>query len=225
MESVSALSAGVYATTLLVMVDSERGCGCTPSITRLGLFYPHDGMYATKWPSPLCVYSVFTVMSLSTLACAVKHKKHRFLNCILHRICFLVVVLKPACLAKKIAQYKFQVLNNPSPCKSTRQPWLETALQTASVSYTRKDEGPLPQLQADAAGQQQPELPQHQHCCHLSQQRSVEGGFHQSIIKITNWLLQDLKSFFIFFLLTMKRICGFYSNIITWIPLQNKFVN
>jgi hypothetical protein len=122
-------------------------------------------------------------MPLSTLAGAVKHKKHRFLDCILHRICSLIVVLKPAFLAKNIAQYQFQVLNNPPrPSKSTRQQCLETAVKTAAESYIRKDEGPLPQLQADAAGQQQPELPQHQHCCHLSQQRSVVGSFHQIII-------------------------------------------
>ncbi len=56
---VSALSAGVYTTTLLVMVDRVKWGGrAAPSLTWLGLFYHHDGTYARKWPLPICVYSV-----------------------------------------------------------------------------------------------------------------------------------------------------------------------
>ncbi len=38
------------------MVDRVKGEGVhPPTLTRLGLFYHHDGMYARKWPLPLSV--------------------------------------------------------------------------------------------------------------------------------------------------------------------------
>ena len=53
---VSALSAGAHTTTSLVMVDRVKGGGrAPPNLTRLGWFYHHDGMYARKWPLPLCL--------------------------------------------------------------------------------------------------------------------------------------------------------------------------
>ncbi len=52
----SAISSGAYTTTLYVMVDKvKEGGRAPPTLTSLGLFYPHDGMYAGKWPLPLCV--------------------------------------------------------------------------------------------------------------------------------------------------------------------------
>ncbi len=37
------------------MVDRSKGGGhAPPTLTRLGWFYHHDGMYARKWPLPLC---------------------------------------------------------------------------------------------------------------------------------------------------------------------------
>jgi hypothetical protein len=53
---VSALSAGAYTTTLYVRIDILKELvGSSPSLTILGLFYPHDGMYTRKWLLPLCV--------------------------------------------------------------------------------------------------------------------------------------------------------------------------
>ncbi len=52
----SAFSAGAYTTTFYMMVDIVKAC--TPTLTRLGWIFHHDGMYARKWPLPLCVHSV-----------------------------------------------------------------------------------------------------------------------------------------------------------------------
>ncbi len=59
-ESICLLSWSVYTATLYIREgkQSERGWVCTPSLTSLGLFFHHDGMYARNRPSPLCVYSV-----------------------------------------------------------------------------------------------------------------------------------------------------------------------
>ncbi len=57
--SVPALSAKAYTTILFVIVDIAKGGGrATPTLTRLGWVFHHDGKYARKWPLPLCVYSV-----------------------------------------------------------------------------------------------------------------------------------------------------------------------
>jgi hypothetical protein len=57
--SVSALYAGVYTTTLYMMVDIVKWVGVhPPTLTRLGYFIHHDGMYARKWQLPFRVYSV-----------------------------------------------------------------------------------------------------------------------------------------------------------------------
>ncbi len=54
--SVSAHSAGAYTATLLVMVNVTKGGGrAPPTLTRPGLFYPHDCMYARKQTLLLCV--------------------------------------------------------------------------------------------------------------------------------------------------------------------------
>jgi hypothetical protein len=54
--SVSAHSAGEYTATLLVMVNAMKvGGRAPPTLTSLGKFYPHDGMYARKQPLLLCV--------------------------------------------------------------------------------------------------------------------------------------------------------------------------
>ncbi len=42
--------------------NSKMGVGVhppPPPTTRLGWFYPHDGMYARKWPLPLCVSTLW----------------------------------------------------------------------------------------------------------------------------------------------------------------------
>ncbi len=66
--SVSALSAGAYTTTLYMMVDTVKGGGRAPStLTRLGWFFHHYGIYSRKWPLPLWVYSVITSLAGSTL--------------------------------------------------------------------------------------------------------------------------------------------------------------
>ncbi len=60
-ECVSALSAGAYTTTLLVMVVRVKRVGHAPpphTFTRLGWFYHHDEMHIRKRPLPLCMYSV-----------------------------------------------------------------------------------------------------------------------------------------------------------------------
>ncbi len=47
--------------TLYVMVDTVKGSEpfhAPPTITRLGKFFHHYGVFARKWPLPLCVYSV-----------------------------------------------------------------------------------------------------------------------------------------------------------------------
>jgi hypothetical protein len=47
---------------------SERGWACTPppptrtSLGKFFKFFHHDGMYARKWPLPLCVYSGLTTI-------------------------------------------------------------------------------------------------------------------------------------------------------------------
>jgi hypothetical protein len=58
-EGVYLPSAGAYTTTLSVMVDIVKGGErAPPNLTRLGCFFHHVGMYARKWPLPLCVHSV-----------------------------------------------------------------------------------------------------------------------------------------------------------------------
>jgi hypothetical protein len=53
---VSALSAGAYTTILYVMVDKVKGDGrAPPPLSSPAWAYPHDGMYARKWPLLLCV--------------------------------------------------------------------------------------------------------------------------------------------------------------------------
>ena len=53
--SVSAHSAGEYTATLLVMVNVIKGGGrAPPTLTSLGYFYHHDGMYARKQRLLLC---------------------------------------------------------------------------------------------------------------------------------------------------------------------------
>jgi hypothetical protein len=62
---VSALSAGAYTTTLLVMVDRVKvGGRAHPTLTRLGSIYHHDGVYARKWPLPAYLHSVVCVFYL-----------------------------------------------------------------------------------------------------------------------------------------------------------------
>ncbi len=57
--SVSALSAGAYTATLYVMVNRVKWGGREPpTLTSMGKFFHHDGMYARKRTLPLCVYSV-----------------------------------------------------------------------------------------------------------------------------------------------------------------------
>ncbi len=47
---------------------NERGWACpTSSFAMLGWFFHHDGMYARKWPLPLCVYSVLLLSSVDHL--------------------------------------------------------------------------------------------------------------------------------------------------------------
>jgi hypothetical protein len=42
------------------MVDRVKRRGRAPlTLTRLGWFYHHDGMYAKKWPLSLCVYTLW----------------------------------------------------------------------------------------------------------------------------------------------------------------------
>jgi hypothetical protein len=58
MGTVSALSAGANTTALLLMVHRvKRIERALPILNRLGCVYHYDGMYARKWPLPLCVYS------------------------------------------------------------------------------------------------------------------------------------------------------------------------
>jgi hypothetical protein len=66
--SVSALLAGAYTTTLLVMV--KGGGRAPPAFARLGRSYRHDGMKARKWPLPIR-QSICTLSSVlvSVLTC------------------------------------------------------------------------------------------------------------------------------------------------------------
>ncbi len=49
-----AIDSGSYTTTLCEMVDLLKGSRCaSPTLTSLGYFFHHDGMYARKWPLPL----------------------------------------------------------------------------------------------------------------------------------------------------------------------------
>ncbi len=44
----------------------KGGGRAPPTLTRLGEFFHHDGMYARKWPLPLCVFSaVLTCFTVS----------------------------------------------------------------------------------------------------------------------------------------------------------------
>ncbi len=52
----SAQSAGAYTATFLVMVNVMKGGErAPPTLTSLGKFYPHDGMYVRKQPLQLSV--------------------------------------------------------------------------------------------------------------------------------------------------------------------------
>jgi hypothetical protein len=56
----------IYTTTLFVMVDVVKDGGyATPTHTSLGWFYPHDGIYARKWPLPLRVLCVSDLSMLT----------------------------------------------------------------------------------------------------------------------------------------------------------------
>ncbi len=58
-ECVSALSAGAYPATLYVMVNIVKGGGrAPPTLTSLGKFFHHDGLYARKRPLQLCLNSM-----------------------------------------------------------------------------------------------------------------------------------------------------------------------
>jgi hypothetical protein len=53
---VFALSSGAYTSILYVMVDIvKEGGSAPPTLTGMGYFNPHDGMYARKQPLLLCV--------------------------------------------------------------------------------------------------------------------------------------------------------------------------
>jgi hypothetical protein len=46
----------------LYSVDIVKGCGrALPTLTRLGWFFRHDGMYAREWQLPLCVLRVLWI--------------------------------------------------------------------------------------------------------------------------------------------------------------------
>ncbi len=63
--SVSAHSAGAYTATLYVMVTIVKWGGCaSPTLTSLGKFLHHDGIYARARPFQLCVYSVGVPLAL-----------------------------------------------------------------------------------------------------------------------------------------------------------------
>ncbi len=47
---------------MVVLVDIVKGGGrAPPTLTNLGCFYSHEGMYAMKWPLPLCVGGIESV--------------------------------------------------------------------------------------------------------------------------------------------------------------------
>jgi hypothetical protein len=46
--SVSAVSAREYTATSYVMVDIVKGGGRAPTVSSLGYFFHHDGMYARR---------------------------------------------------------------------------------------------------------------------------------------------------------------------------------
>jgi hypothetical protein len=59
------------STTLYMMVDIMKvGGRAPPTITRLGQFLHHDGMYARKWPLPLCVYNEVHTCHLTEISLA-----------------------------------------------------------------------------------------------------------------------------------------------------------
>jgi hypothetical protein len=49
-------SIGPLSVYLSFVSDEIRAC--TPTLSRLGLFFYHDGIYARKWPLPLYAYFV-----------------------------------------------------------------------------------------------------------------------------------------------------------------------
>jgi hypothetical protein len=75
--SVFALSAGAYTTTLYVMVDIVKGGGRAPQPSPMaaGKFFHHEGIYARKWPLPLCVGVAVNLLICERGAVAV-HARH-----------------------------------------------------------------------------------------------------------------------------------------------------